>query len=40
LLREAENEPPEKMALIKSVTEKLSGLKSGETVSLAFDPEQ
>lgn len=40
LLREAENEPPEKMALVNSVIEKLSGLKDGDTVSLAFEPEK
>ena len=39
LLREAENEPPERMALVQGVIEKLSGMKSGDTVSLAFDSE-
>ena len=42
LLREAEtreNETPERMALVKSAIEKLSGLKDGDTVSLAFEPE-
>lgn len=38
LLREAD-EPPERMAIVKNLTEKLQSLKSGETVSLAFDPE-
>lgn len=40
LLREAEDEPPERMAIVKSLTEKLSSLKDGETVSLAFEPEK
>lgn len=39
LLREVDNEPPERMAVVKSLTEKLESLKPGETVSLAFDPE-
>lgn len=39
LLREAENEPSERMTVVKSLTEKLESLKKGEGVSLAFDPE-
>jgi len=39
LLREAENEPPERMMVVKSVLEKLSSVKDGDTVSLAFEPE-
>ena len=39
LLRKAENEPHEKMALIKSVIKKLDSLKDGGLVSLAFEPE-
>jgi len=40
LLREADGEPPEKMAAVKSVIEKLSAMKPGDTVSLAFEPEE
>jgi len=40
LLREAENEPPEKMELVKGVIEKLSAMKPGDTASLAFEPEK
>ncbi|MCL2816648.1 MAG: hypothetical protein FWD23_18775 [Oscillospiraceae bacterium] len=39
LLREAENEPPERMAMIESLIEKLSGMEDGEPASLAFEPE-
>jgi len=38
MLSKAENEPPERMAVVQSLIEKLSSLKDGETVSLAFDP--
>jgi len=38
MLSKAENEQPERMAVVQSLIEKLSGLKDGETVSLAFDP--
>lgn len=40
LLRRVENEPPERMATIKTLVGKLSGAKEGEAVSLAFDPEK
>ena len=40
LLRVAENGPPERMAVVQSLIGKLSGLKDGETVSLAFEPEK
>jgi len=40
LLREAENEPPEKMELVKGVIEKLSAMKPSDTASLAFEPEK
>ena len=39
ILRELKNESGERMVHIKSVIEKLSGLKAGESVSLAFEPE-
>ena len=39
-LRRVENEPPERMATIKTLVEKLSIMKDGDTVSLAFDPEK
>lgn len=40
LLREAENEPPERMAVVNSLIEKLYGMKDGEMASLAFDSEK
>ena len=40
LLRQADNETPERMAVIEKLVEKLSSLKDDETVSLAFDSEQ
>ena len=39
LLRQANEGSPEKKKVIESVIEKLSGLKEGEPISLAFDPE-
>ena len=38
-LRNAKEENSERMALIKSVTEKLESMNEGEKVSLHFDPE-
>lgn len=40
LLREAENQPPEKMAIVKSVINKLSAMTSGDTVSLDFEQDK
>ena len=40
LLREKESaaEPPERTSIISSLIEKLSGMKDGDAVSLAFEP--
>jgi len=40
LLREAENEPPERMDIVKSVIDKLSAMKPGDTISLEFEPDK
>lgn len=39
VLRKAKDESPERMALIKSVTEKLESMNEGSNVALQFDPE-
>ena len=39
LLRKAKEDDPERMALIKSVMEKLESVSEGNNVSLHFDPE-
>ena len=39
LMRKAKEDDPERMALIKSVTEKLESMSAGSSVSLYFDPE-
>ena len=39
LLRNANEKNSERMALIKSVTEKLESMNEGENISLYFDPE-
>ena len=39
LLREAENEPPERMAIVEKLIAALSDMKDGDTVALAFEPE-
>ena len=43
LLRDAaakESEPPDRMAAINSLTEKLSRMREGDVVFLAFEPEK
>jgi len=39
MLRKAKDDDPDRMALIKSVTEKLEGMSEDSSVSLHFDPE-
>ena len=39
LLRKAKENDTERMALMKSVTEKLESMSEGSSVSLHFDPE-
>ena len=39
LLSKADDKSPERMALVNTVIEKLSSLKPGQHVSLAFDAE-
>ena len=39
LLKEAKNEPPERMAVVEKLISVLSDLKPGQAVSLAFDSE-
>ena len=39
VLRKAQDGDPERMALIKSVTEKLESMNEGSSVSLYFDSE-
>jgi hypothetical protein len=40
MLHKAKENDPERMALIKSVTEKLESMNEGSSVSLHFDPEK